>query len=229
MKSKSILLSCALGVAFLAPLAPQQASAQVTKSGPGYLLRMKFVKGQVLKYTIVTKTPMGSQSMVSTMTVKDIKNGIATIYSVVNMPQTGAGRNSKPITQTLQMDNRGKVVGRGSATPAGAATPTLPANAVRVGESWNGDIKVQSGVNLTSVYTLLSVKTVGSKLVAEIGQKVSGNMGTMGKMSGQGRLNLDGRDGSLMGGTVNMNLVIPSQDPKSKPTNMAISTVITRN
>lgn len=231
MKSKSILFVGALGIAMLAPLAPQTADAQVSKQGPAYLLRMKFVKGQVFKYSIVTTGAMipNGQKMTSTMTVKDVKNGIATIDSVVSMPQGAAGRNSKPVTQTLQMDSRGKVVGKATASMGGAATPTLPERAVKIGESWNGDMKMGGGINVTATYTLLSVKTVGAKTIAEIGQKVTGNMGAMGRMSGQGRMQLDGRDGSMLGGSVNMSVVMSGgQDPKAKPQTMTFATKITR-
>ncbi len=231
MNAKSILIAGLFSTAFLAPMAPQPAEAQITKQGTGYLMRMKFVKGQVMKYTILTTSPMSKepQKMTTSMTVKDVKNGIATVESVVNMPQSGASRNNKPMTQTMKIDNRGKVVGGATGIPGAAATATLPAGPVSVGQSWTGDQNIQ-GMDMKTSYTLLSVKSVGGRTVAEIAQKITGTMKSMGgKMAGQGRINLDARDGSMLSGTVNINITMPAQDPKSKPMNISVSTKITRN
>lgn len=230
MQSKNLLLIGALGLAFTTIQAPRPANAQVTKAGAAYLLRIKWVKGQVIKYNISMTGSMlpKAQIITSTLTVKDVKNGVATVESKVTMPTTGNSRNTKPQVATMKIDSRGKVTGDTGGSMTGAATPTFPQGPVKIGQSWKGDMNVSQGMNLNATYTLLGVKTVNGKVIADIGQKVTGNMGEMGSMTGNGKVEIFGADGSVRGGNMLMNLNMKSQDGKTAPSKMTFTTKITR-
>ncbi|MBL8060505.1 MAG: hypothetical protein JNK63_07315 [Chthonomonas sp.] len=230
MQLKNLLLIGALGLALTTVQAPRPANAQVTKSGPGYLLRIKWVKGQVMKYNITMSGSMMPKPQVisSIMTVKDVKNGIATVESKVTMPSTGSSRNTKPQVSTMKIDSRGKVIGESNGSLTGAATPTFPQGPVKIGQSWKGDMSVSQGMNLNATYTLISVKTVNGKMIAEVGQRVTGSMGEMGSMAGNGKVEIYGTDGSVRGGNMAMSLTMKSSDSKSQPSKMNFTTKITR-
>ncbi len=224
MQFKAIIFAAAL-------MGATGAHAQITKSGPGYLFRVKWVKGQVLKYNFVMSGAMmpKGQSFVNTMTVKDVKNGIATVESKVILPQSGSSRNTKPTVTTIKLDNRGKIIGESSGQLNGAVTPTFPQGPVKVGQSWNGEISLAQGMKVNAVYTLTGVKSINGKLIAEVGQRISGSMGQMGTISGTGKVEFYAADGSMRSGNVLMNLLMKgSPDSKEKPKPMTFTTKITR-
>lgn len=230
MQMKSIFI---VGV-FVTGLAatPLPADAQVTKSGPGFLLRMKWTKGAVMKYSISASSPMNPKASAfkttSTMKVKDVKNGVATIESTTTLPSSGSTRNTTPQTTTMKMDSRGKIVGDKLGNMAAAGSPTFPEGPIKIGQSWKGKFAMQQGINLDATYTLKAVKLINGKTIAEIAQKVTGSMGPTGTMNGSGTMTIYGADGSLRNNSMVLNMLIKSSDPKAQPTRMNISMTINR-
>lgn len=235
MNRSHFLVLGVLGLTLVSPLAPRPADAQVTKQGNAYLLRMKFTPGQTIRHRISTSGDMMPQPMIitSAMRVTRVANGIATIETSTQMPAARGQKAPEPIKQTVQMNNRGVI--QGQQQGMGASTPTLPEKPVRVGESWTGSVAGMAGLNMNARYTLAGIKNVGGRQVAEITMSMTGNMsggGGPSRMSGQGRMNLDMRDGSMLNGTVNFNMTLPGrrgEDGKpGKPQTFKMTTTMTR-
>lgn len=185
------------------------AMAQVTKQGNKYLFRVKYAKGQVIKYGMNMSINMGGKSQPMNMDVTskvlnvDAK-GVSTLEVTSSM---GGG------TQTVKIDSKGKVVG-GSSGGANFAT-AMPDKAIGVGESWTGDMAGGAGMGMNAKvkYTLKGVKTVGGKPCAEISisltMKGSGGTGAQaGAMNatGAGSMYVIMSDGTLQSSSLSMKM-----------------------
>jgi hypothetical protein len=199
---KPIRIALALSTLAFAAL----GSAQVSKSGDGYTLRMKFTKGQKISYETTTTVDMAGMQpmkMPMTMTVTDVKDGIYTVkYSV------GAIGGQKPQDITLKMNSQGKLVEGNAAGQAltGAGNVQLPTKPVKVGESWSSTAETPvmgSKMKVNSTYTFKGIKKVGGKDVAEIAIKMTSSGGAVG-VTGTGTMTLMVSDGSLHGSTMNI-------------------------
>lgn len=183
-----------------------RSEAQVSPSGGGYLMRMKFVKGASASYTMATTMTMPGAKQPQTMTmplsmrVVDVKNGIGTVaYKVGPMPG-----QQKATEATVKMDSRGNTVGEKNPIISGVSGMELPQKPVKVGETWkvNGTVPSMIGqMNTQSTYKFRGLKNVSGKQVALIDVTVSGSSGKI-RFSGGGQMQLMASDGSLF--AVNM-------------------------
>lgn len=241
MKKWLVLTVVGFGLIGSAPV----ADAQVTAQGGGYLLRMKFTKGQTMRYNMTMNTQMPSGSMPKgsgggnmnmtmpmSMTVTDVKNGVATIKSVVG-PSKFMGSEIPKQEQTMRMDSRGNVVGGGASQMNFLGS--LPQRPVKIGQKWtqNVDMGAMSGgmggsMKLTGTYTLRSV----AANVATIAVTINGTQQGM-KINGSGTFRTRVSDGSMDGGSLNMTMVMDmsgmggASKSKSKgPQSMTIKSTI---
>ena len=189
------------------------ASAQISKQGSGYLLRMKFTKGDVARYTMTSASggsgvPAMNLKMPMSMKVLSVAKGVGQIeYSVGPMTNNG-----KAVVQaqkgTSKVDSRGKVTGS-SAQLQQMGNITFPEKAIRVGETWKGTQTTQTGpggsLTLNASYTFAGIKTVKGKPVAEIKVSVSGANQMM-KTAGTGVMQLLVADGSLFSTTMDQTM-----------------------
>ncbi len=233
MNTKSLLLSGLLGLTLVGPLAPRTADAQITPQGGGYLLRLKFTKGQVTNYSISTSGAMMQKPLIMKvrMRVTDVKGAIATVENTVTPPAMGSGAPPKPTTETVRINNMGKVVSGTTPGMSAAATPTLPQGPIKIGQTWKGDVSGMQGTSMKATYKLNAIKTVGTRRVAEITMNMQGSVGAPSgstKMTGTGSMNLDMKDGSMVSGTVNINVLMPTGE-KGKTQNIAMVTRISRS
>lgn len=234
MRIRAFALSAALGLTLVGPFIPRTADAQISKQGNAYLLRIRYTKGQTINYTITTSGGPANMRMQARMTVRDVRNGVATVESRITMPNMRGqgGQVPEPMTSTMQVNNRGQVVS-GNAGMTAAASPTLPERPVRIGESWTGNVgggAAGNAGNLSARYTLVGVRRQGNREIAEISMTMTGAMGAGGsanRMTGQGRMILLTSDGSLLSGNVNFNMSFRGQDNKTQT--MKINTQIVRN
>jgi len=226
---KKLGFTAVLGMALLSPMATKPADAQITAQSGGYLLRIKYVKGQTMKYVAnMTMAQMGQPMRMNISSkVLDFQKGIATVEAKVTMSGGPSKTAPKPTTSTVKVDTRGRVVGGDSGSIAATGGPTLPEGPVKVGQSWNGTVKSMGGGNVKATYTLAGVKSVAGKQAAEITVKMNGDMGGS-KMSGAGRMMLMMADGSLLNSSINMNFTVPSQSSSSKPQVMKMSMTMQR-
>lgn len=208
-------------------------SAQITKQGNGYLMRMKFVKGANMSYSMVVKGGSAGQQFNMTspmkMTVASTKGTTGVLnYAVGPMKML---MNGKPLNigggqvtkATVTLDNRGKVVsGAAGSNPGG--TITLPAGPIAVGGTWTGSTSVAAGaapMTVNATYKLLGIQNVGGKSAAKISISMKGTGAT--NVSGTGIMFLSVADGSLIRNENNMTVSSP-QMPKP----MAMTMVIAR-
>lgn len=201
---KPIASIARFGFALLFATACCVASAQVTKQGSGYLLRMKFKQGEVTKFVMTTTTsgsgaPAMNLKMPMTTKVLAVKGGVAEVeYNVGPMTNNGKAMGEAQKV-TSKIDSRGKLSG-GSPQLQQMGNITLPEKAIPVGGVWKGTQNSQAGpsgsITINATYTLVGIKTVGGKQVAEIKVAMTGG-NQMLKTTGGGTMFLRVADGSL--------------------------------
>jgi len=199
MYMKLIRLS-ALFVAGAVLVSGTTTQAQVSRSGGGYLFRMKFTKGQKMTYMMSMNTsasgmaqPMKT-SVPMTMTVMSVQGNVATMKMTM-----GAVMGQKPRDITVKMDNTGKLVS-GNMQGLNGVSATYPKNPVAVGGSWKNTTAFPLGpggnLDSTTNYKFKSIKNVGGRQVAELYVTMTGKSQQF-KMSGSGTMLILMADGSL--------------------------------
>lgn len=209
-------ISTRLGaVCAITVLATTASFAQIKKTGNTYSFRMKYAKGQSLKYVIeitnssASMATPGAGKMVITMPMSQTVNavdgkGVADITVGLGPILMGEREVSKAQSQQVKVDSLGKSVGA-SGNMASNFT-SLPPKSVKIGESWKSSIDLGAqamGAKATGTYTFVSVKKVGGVEVAEIAMSLSGSGGA--RLSGGGTAFFRTADGSLEGTTMKMN------------------------
>lgn len=196
------------------------AFGQITQQGNGFLLRHKFAAGQVYRYSNETAVAVAgssqpfSVSMPFSISVKSVKNGVATLEYMVKSPALGNGGGGER-TSTVQVDAKGKPVGEGSMPGSGIIG--FPEKPVVIGQSWTGNMAGaaggMAGMAVSATYKFQGLKTVDGKRVAAvaISPKAKNKGGETGMdVVGTGTMYFDVADGSLhsmdMKMTVKMNM-----------------------
>ncbi len=194
------------------------ALPQISKSGNGYLFRMKFTKGVISKYqmTATTSLPTGGSMPFSTpfsQKVLSVANGVATVEFTVGPPVVNGQAQGKPTIQTLKLDSKGKIVG-GSASQQ-VSNITFPDKPVGIGGTWSGEMagpgQMGAGGKLTATYKLVAVKKVGNLDVAVVSSTVKGGGSGM-TITGSGESMLRLSDGSLQSSNIKMTVTMPGQN-----------------
>jgi hypothetical protein len=207
-----IIVPVALGWTFA--FAPSSGDAQIVRSGAGYKMRAKYVKGTVMKYTIAATYSMGgsgtkSQPIEMPMSLKviDVKGGVGTVQFQLSMPGGG-----KPMEGTVKMDAQGRAVGKSNPMLQGVGSVFLPDKVLKVGDTWTstsdspsvvGDLKAKT------TYRFKGIKSVKGKQVAELTLSSSGASKGI-KMSGSGTMLLLVSDASLFSLVTDQKLVMDS-------------------
>jgi hypothetical protein len=174
------------------------AEAQVTKSGAGYLLRVKYVKGQVMKYKSVNTVtaPQGGQpmkiEMPMVMKIADVSKGFALATITTGPAMMGANPMGKAQTVNVELSNTNAAKSKGSPGIAGAQFPAKP---VKVGQTWTmaapiADTTGMAG-DIKATYKFQGLKTVNGKSMAIVTYALTGGV------SGSGTLQLLAADGTL--------------------------------
>ena len=222
---KTLLVASLLGVAAI-------GSAQVTKVGAGYDLKVKHVAGQKIGYTtniaitfppaMAKQVPGGNQKIAARLAQRtlSVANGVATI----EMTSTGGpGGNAKP--QTVKMNNRGKIVG--GVGQQFSFLSGYPAKPLKVGETWRAQSALPGlpgGQKADVVYTFRGVKAVGGKQVAQIDYTVA-SKGQM-SVTGRGTTYLTASDGQILSSTLNGAIAVPG--PGGKPMQIKMTVTMKR-
>lgn len=214
-------------IALLALAAVSQA--QITKSGPGYLFRMKHTAGATLKYGVVSSiSGFGANgqpmqiTLPMTWKVASVKNGVATIDTLVGPVTMGKSQMGQAEKNRIQIDSLGKLTGQ--AGSGQQVTPTFPQAPVKIGGSWSAnapiELPMQGQQKITATYTFKGMKTVNGKQMAELSVKTSGSA------SGTGTMLLLASDGSLFKSNINLNLKM--QGANGTPTTYKVTANISR-
>ena len=195
------VISLALGLLTLVAITP----AQVVQKNGGYLIFIKFKKGQVLKQNLsmvaVGNSKLATNSQIVTKCLDVDKNGIATLQ--VSTPTAPGKPNS---VRTVKIDRHGKPSGNTIDGFSGNFMwPDVP---IKVGHAWKGDLNMnetgQGQGILKATYKLVGIKTINKVKVAVI----SAYMDVTGQydVAGTGTINVRVSDGQLYDATFNMGL-----------------------
>lgn len=190
-------------------------AAQVTSSGGGYDIKVKYAPGKTYNYNLATAikmsggpqgTPPGQTINISLkQRVLSVKNGIATLQ----VTTTGAPGGS-PAPQTVQVNNRGKIVGGKSANNGFNFLSGFPARPLKVGERWTATTPFPMGPmgngNANVTYVFRGMKNVGGKQAAQIDFSIV--MAGRTSMKGSGTAYLGAADGQLVNSTMKGNLTL---------------------
>ena len=214
MNPKPILFA-ALSLGLLG-LSSTPSLAQISKQGDGYLFRMKFTPGAKASYTMTMSgigapgaAGGGNMTMKLVQVVKSVANGVGTIEFTVS-----GGMVPKPMVQTMKMDGRGKVVGGGQNMQQ-IQQVELPANAMKIGSTWKGQMKsaTQMGEMTTNyTYKFVGLKKIGKNDCAQIFVTNTATGASL-KTSGSGNVFLRLADGSME--TMNMNQKVTISNPQT--------------
>lgn len=180
------------------------SSAQITKSGGGYLFRVNYQKGQVIRF-VSTSTVIGASGdgrvmklgLPVILSVTDTKGKAATVRLEVG-PVNMAGKEFSPKqTAVLQLDSRNRAVNNDAANAnLGAQLPEAP---MAVGSTWTAvaPIATASGAQqrLDAKYKFVGFKKVSGTNVAVISYSIKG------VATGAGTMMLLAKDGTLYSNT----------------------------
>ena len=220
--SKAGMVFCALSVSGV-------GHSQIAASPSGYTMKMKWVKGAKMDYTMamnMTGVPNAPamKPIPFSMKVKDVQKGIATIeFTGANMPSG----------TTVKMDSSGKIVGGNKAAmgmSGGLTGASLPSKPVKVGETWKHTETTDTPMGkmkMSSTYKMLGVKTIAGKQVAEISMTISGGGQSM-KIDGTGTMRLLMADSSLYSANLNQNMTMTREGVKGAPQKMKMTIAISR-
>ncbi|MBI5706247.1 MAG: hypothetical protein HZC36_04585 [Armatimonadetes bacterium] len=220
MKSHTCLLFAATALSL-----SSGAIGQITQQGSGFLLRHKFAAGQVYRYSNDTSVAVAgatqpfSVSMPFSISVKSVKNGVATLEYKVKTPALGNGGGGDR-TSTVQVDAKGKPVGEGSMPGSGIIG--FPEKPVVIGQSWPGNMAGATG-------GMAGMKTVDGKRVAAvaISPKAKNRGGETGMdVVGAGTMYFNVSDGSLH--SLDMKLTVKMNMGGGKPMDSNATTKIRR-
>lgn len=190
-------------------------AAQVTKSGAGYDIKVKYAPGRTYNYALNTAIQMGnapqgapaSQNIAMSLRqqVVSVKNGIATLKVVAS---GGPAGNGQP--QTVQVNNRGKIVGGKNASSGFNFLAGFPARPIKVGERWTAQTSLPMGGmgagKANVAYVFRGLTNVNGKSAARIDFTI--NMAGAAAMTGGGTAYLDPADGQLLSSSLKGNLKV---------------------
>ncbi|MBS1702378.1 MAG: hypothetical protein JST12_12005 [Armatimonadetes bacterium] len=188
--------------AFLALVLAGLSSAQVTPTKKGYLILIRYKKGQVLKYNIDMKllgTTNSSSVQIVTKCLDVDKKGISTLE--VSTPY-----GNKTNSRKLKVDRHGKPVGQ--VIDGFSGNFMWPETPIKIGQTWNGDFNLGAdnpGAGmLKATYKLAAIKVVGGTKVAVV-TTVIDYKGEY-QVSGTGTINVRVSDGQLNDATFNVRM-----------------------
>jgi len=169
-------------------------NSQIVKAKDGYLFRVKYSKGQVVKFdtfnSVVSKgNPAAGMTVKVSMTlsVLSVAKGVATVRLTM-----GAGtlanstkQMTAPQSVTVQLDSKDS---------SAVGGPKFPNHPVQVGSTWTAVRPVNMGgevKRLDAVYKFAGIKTVNGKQLAVVTYSLTG------AANGSGTMMLLSTDASL--------------------------------
>lgn len=159
---------------------PATGLSQVTKTKDGFLLRIKWEKGDSYKLLFLTSTEMSPGnsfkfSIESSLNVLDVKDEIATVAMSLTNPLT-----NEPMEVTVKMNDRGIADDELAASMNSGNSQVIlpfPEKALKVGDSWEVEriAAVQSKeMKVKTTYTFEGLKIVDKVPCSVISLKISG-------------------------------------------------------
>jgi hypothetical protein len=158
------------------------ACGQVTKTRGGYLLRVHYTKGMVIRDAMTNSVsglagPGGAPlkfTVPITVRVLDATSAQAKLQIEMGAVKFGTSMSYPGAKAAVTINNRNQAVGDGAGPPA---TAELPERAVRVGDTWTAKVAISTGLGqstLTGTYKFVGIRLTGGPPVAVISFKLSG-------------------------------------------------------
>ncbi len=209
------------------------ASAQITRSGRGYLFRIKFQQGAVTRYNTTVSHPAEGGvpalkvSLPIVQTVTGIHNGVANLV-VRQGPMVINGNPYGPISSIqMKVNSRGKLVG--GEIGANSGITAFPETPVRTGQTWGATVPIAAmgamsgGASVvTATYRFIKITKHNGRQVAELHVSYSSKGVT--PLQGAGVTYLALTDGIVLASTMKMDVTLgKSADPTS------VNVVVTRD
>lgn len=205
------------------------ASAQVSKTGSKYLLRMHYKKGQTLRYVAESSIVMGPKQTTSVtvpmvMKVKSVVKGIADIDVTVG-PVSSKGTQMQPArSANAKIDSMGRPVDGASSPMMSGSFPQKP---VAVGEQWSATVPLSGmQMNVSMRFIFRGLKQVQGKTVGVIDTAIDSVSGGA-NLSGKGQMQVLASDGTLSSLRINMRMAVPA-GKGSKGGSIAFTTTMVR-
>ena len=193
------------------------SSAQVTKSGAGYLFKIKYQAGSVAAYKVDTISSFGGQTMNLAMSytqkVLSVKNDVAKLELTMSPPMMNGqtmGSGQKAQTASMSVDTKGRTVDGMASNPGGSMN--YVAKPIPIGGTWTGKTSLGAaaaqGGSVDATYKLVKISSYRGKSVAvvESTMKMTGMAG----MTGTGVSYIDMSDGSLIDSKLTMSILMPA-------------------
>ena len=207
------------------------ASAQIRKAHGAYLFRVKFTKGQIIRYGIDSQVSMSKGAKPihagGPMSSKVLSvNGDKATLEITSGPISMNGRVLQEAKNVrVEEDTRGNVVG-GTSQQIGLV---FPQKAVKPGQSWDGQATLPSASgNMTKVnahYRFIGMKTVGGHKAAQVAATF--NMSSPIQAAGRGMIYFLAQDGSML--RTDMTLKSTGQPGASGPQGMSLNVRVVIN
>lgn len=175
--------------------------AQIVQQKGGYLIFIKYTKGQVLKQNIsmlAPSTQMTTNTQIITKCLDVDKKGIATLE--VTTP-TSPGK--PPSKRKVKIDRHGKPIG--NTIDGFSGNFMWPETPIKVGQSWDGNLDTgAANGRMRAAYKLTGFKTINGVKMAAIStvMDVSGQF----DVRGSGMIYVRVSDGQLDNATFNVGL-----------------------
>jgi hypothetical protein len=180
-------------------------SAQVVSSSKGYLVLVKYKKGQVIKQNIsmtaAGNSKLASNTQIITKCLSVDKNGIATL-EVTTPTSVGQPVNKR----VIKVDKHGRPVG--NVIEGFSGTFMWPDKPFKLGQAWKGDMNLsdvgQGDGQMRATYKMVGTKNIsGTKVLA-----ISCFLDYSGQyaIAGTGTINIRVSDGQLHTATFNVGM-----------------------
>lgn len=203
------------------------ASAQIVQNKGGYLIFVKYKKGQSITQdmgmSMVGNKSLKSTSRFVTKCVDVDKKGNSTVDVTVS-----AGGKVTQGSKRLRVDNHGKPLG--STIDGYSGTFVWPDTPIKMGQSWVGNITMadtgqNNGGAIKSTYKLAGIKSINGVKVASIAAVLS--VGGSFDVAGTGIIYVRFSDGQMHSADFDLGLKQFTQDgsPKRLKLKMTIKTV----
>ena len=181
------------------------SDAQVVKKKDGYLIFIKYTKGQVIKQNasmvVVGNPKLSTNSQIITKCLDVDKKGISTLEVT-----TPTAPNKPPNKRKVKVDRHGKPVG--NVINGFSGNFVWPDTPTKIGETWNGSFNVADSIpgqgTMKAVYKLAAIKNIGGKKVAVVSCffDVTGQFDVV----GTGTINVRVSDGQMDTATFNVGM-----------------------
>lgn len=185
----------------VATLLSSVATAQVTRTGNGYLLRAKLTKGQVIRYKFSTVTSVTGASNTIVLPIQyrvlNVVKGISEVEFTQGPPTMNGNAIGGADVERAKIDSQLRAVSGKQSNISQTTFVAYPAGPVKVGGTWNGyqSLAAAGSSQVSMTYRLAEVKKEAGKTIAVVNLSLASK--GKNKMSGKGVMKIDAADGML--------------------------------